>query len=207
VAPIRSALFVPGHRAAWIEKAAKYGADRIILDLEDSVPAAEKVAARAITKAGLKTLGRADVRVNNLDDVPAILCPELSGIILPKVETAGQLQALDRLLTDLGDTKIETPLLCETALAMRNIYEIATACKRVHRVILAAGPGGDAARAIGYQWSKEGIETLYLRSKCVLDCRAAGIHYPEITSWWNIPDLAAIASLAFADKPSCTLRT
>ncbi len=44
--PSRSALFVPGHRAAWIEKAAGYGADTLILDLEDSVPDAEKAAAR-----------------------------------------------------------------------------------------------------------------------------------------------------------------
>jgi citrate lyase subunit beta / citryl-CoA lyase len=50
--PSRSALFVPGHRATWIEKAAGYGADTLILDLEDSVPDQEKSAARAITKAG-----------------------------------------------------------------------------------------------------------------------------------------------------------
>ena len=59
-------------------------------------------------------------------------------------------------------------------------------------MILAAGHGGDAARAIGYQWSKEGTETLYLRSKTVLDCRAAGIRYPGITSWWNVADLEGL---------------
>ena len=68
--PSRSALFVPGNRPEWIEKAVAYGADTLILDLEDS------------------------------------------------------------------------------------------------------------ARAIGYQWSKEGTETLFLRSKVVLDARAAGIQYP-----------------------------
>jgi citrate lyase subunit beta / citryl-CoA lyase len=60
------------------------------------------------------------------------------------------------------------------------------------RVSLAAGPGGDAARAIGYQWSKEGTETLFLRSKIVLDARAAGIQYPTISSWWNIKDLEGL---------------
>jgi len=87
---------------------------------------------------------------------------------------------------------ISTPLGCETAKAMRNIYEIATSCPRVRRVGLAAGPGGDAARAIGYLWSKEGMETLFLRSKAVLDCRAAGIQYPTISSWWNIKDLEGL---------------
>ena len=67
--PSRSALFVPGHRAAWIEKAAGYGADTLILDLEDSVPDQEKAAARGITKAGIKTLkangqSAVNVRVN-----------------------------------------------------------------------------------------------------------------------------------------------
>jgi citrate lyase subunit beta/citryl-CoA lyase len=206
--PVRSALFVPGHRAQWIGKAAQYGADALILDLEDSVPVGEKVAARAVTRDGLWALHaqgqRAGVRINAFatglaaGDLEAIVCPELDSITLPKVETAADLQQLDRILTELEARAglpaghIETPLLCETALAMRNIYEIATSCRRVRRVTLAAGPGGDAARAIGYQWSKEGTETLYLRSKTVLDCRAAGIRYPEITSWWNIPDLEGL---------------
>ncbi len=60
------------------------------------------------------------------------------------------------------------------------------------RVSLAAGPGGDAARAIGYTWSKEGTETLFLRSKVVLDARAAGIQYPTISSWWTIKDLEGL---------------
>ncbi|MET0484887.1 MAG: aldolase/citrate lyase family protein, partial [Candidatus Rokuibacteriota bacterium] len=96
--PSRSALFVPGHRASWIEKAAGYGADTLILDLEDSVPDQEKAAARGITRAGIKTLkdnGQAavNVRVNGfatgltLDDLEGVLCPELDAIVLPKVET------------------------------------------------------------------------------------------------------------------------
>jgi citrate lyase subunit beta/citryl-CoA lyase len=206
--PVRSALFVPGHRAAWIAKAAQYGADALILDLEDSVPVSEKTAARAVTRDGLRALHAqgqlAGVRINPFatrlaeGDLETVTCQELDSIILPKVETAEDLHQLDRILTELENRlglvscRIETPLLCETALAMRNIYEIATACRRVRRVILAAGPGGDAARAIGYEWSKEGTETLYLRSKAVLDCRAAGIHYPEITSWWNITDLEGL---------------
>jgi citrate lyase subunit beta / citryl-CoA lyase len=207
--PYRSTLFVPGHRAAWIDKAVGYGADALILDLEDAVPEQEKVAARAITRAGitaLKSKGQraVEVRVNGfatgltLDDLEGVLCPELDGIVLPKVETPADMHELDALLTHLERRlgippgAIETPLGCETAKAMRNIHEIATTCRRVKRVSLAAGPGGDAARAIGYQWSKEGMETLFLRSKTVLDCRAAGIEHPTISSWWNIKDLEGL---------------
>lgn len=206
--PIRSSLFVPGHRAAWIEKAPRHGADLLILDLEDAVPAAEKAAARQVTRAGLTALGaknqRACVRINGFEtglahaDLDAIVCRELDSVILPKVEAAEELLTLDSLLTalehrhGLAEGSIATPLLCETARAMRGIFEIVTACRRVTRVTLAAGPGGDAARAIGYQWSKEGVETLYLRSKTVLDCRAAGIQFPDISSWWNIPDIEGL---------------
>jgi len=206
--PYRSSLFVPGNRPTWIEKAAGYGADCLILDLEDSVPDQEKVAARPMVKAGIKALkvkGQAvNVRVNGfatgltLDDLEGVLCPELDGISLPKVETVADMKELDSLLTHLEKRmeipvgSISTPLGCETAKAMRNIYEIATSCPRVRGVGLAAGPGGDAARAIGYLWSKEGMETLFLRSKAVLDARAAGIQYPTISSWWNIKDLEGL---------------
>ena len=204
----RSTLYVPGNRPAWMEKAINYGADCLILDLEDSVPAQEKAAARPLVKVGIKALkarGQAvDVRINSfstgltLGDLEGVLCPELDGVRLPKVETVADMNELDALLTHLEKRMgmpvgaIETPLGCETAKGMRNIYEIATSCRRVKRVTLAAGAGGDAARAIGYIWSKEGMETLFLRSKAVLDCRAAGIQYPTISSWWNIKDLEGL---------------
>jgi citrate lyase subunit beta/citryl-CoA lyase len=203
--PYRSQMYVPGNRASWMEKAVNYGADCLILDLEDSVPDQEKVAARALVKSAvvaLKAKGQAvNVRINpfvtglTLDDLEAIVCPELNGILLSKVETPADMMQLDALITHIEKRKgmvpgtIETPLACETAKGMRNIYDIATTCGRVKRVGLAAGPGGDAARAIGYQWSKEGTETLFLRSRAVLESRAAGIQYPTVSSWWNIKDL------------------
>jgi citrate lyase subunit beta/citryl-CoA lyase len=208
IRPSRSALFVPGNRPEWIQKAVGYGADVLILDLEDSVPDREKAAARPIVKAGIQALKAkgqaASVRINGfatgltLDDLEGVLCPELESVSLPKVETVADMNELDALLTHLERRlgipigQVETPLGCETAKAMRNVYEIATSCRRVKRVGLAAGPGGDAARAIGYQWSKEGMETLFLRSKAVLDARAAGIQYPTISSWWNIKDLEGL---------------
>lgn len=206
--PYRSQMYVPGNRASWMEKAANYGADCLILDLEDSVPDQEKVAARALVKSAvvaLKARGQAvNVRINpfvtglTLDDLEEIVCPELNGILLSKVETPADMMQLDALITHIEKRKrmapgtIETPLACETAKGMRNIYDIATTCPRVKRVGLAAGPGGDAARAIGYQWSKEGTETLFLRSRAVLESRAAGIQYPTVSSWWNIKDLEGL---------------
>ncbi len=214
--PYRSTLFVPGNKPAWMEKATEYGADALILDLEDSVPTQEKIAARPLVKAALKILkekGQAcNVRVNafatglTLGDLEGVLCPQLDGIVLPKVETVEDMQALDTLITHLEKRmnlpigSIETPLVLETARGMRNLYDIASSCPRVRRMTLAAGPGGDAARAIGYVWSKEGRETLYLRSKAILDARAAGIRYPMISSWWNIKDLEGLEQDALSNR-------
>src|SRR2546422_11770170 len=107
--PSRSSLFVPGNRAAWIEKPAGYGADTLILDLEVSVPDQEKAAARPIVKAGITALAKkgqgVSVRVNGfatgltLDDLEGVLCPELPSITLPKVETPADMHELDALLT------------------------------------------------------------------------------------------------------------
>jgi citrate lyase subunit beta / citryl-CoA lyase len=203
--PIRSALFVPGNKPDWIAKAVASGADHLILDLEDSVPDRDKVASRELVKQGLAALARdgksCSVRVNpfstglTLGDLEGIFCAELTEVSLPKVETAADLQALDGMLTvleraaGLEPGRVTTPLALETARAMRAAYEIAVACPRVHGLSLAAGAGGDAARSVGYVWSKAGTETLYLRSKAVLDARAAGIQCPMVSSWWDIRDL------------------
>jgi citrate lyase subunit beta/citryl-CoA lyase len=200
----RSAIFVPGNKPDWIAKAVASGADQLILDLEDSVPDRDKIASRALVKQGLVELARqgkrCSVRVNGFAtglthaDLDAIFCPELTEVSLPKVESADDLRSLDGILgvleraAGLESGRISTPLALETARAMRHAYDIALACPRVRALMLAAGNGGDAARAVGYQWSKAGTETLYLRSKAVLDARAAGID-PMVSSWWDIRDL------------------
>src|SRR3989442_2016843 len=137
--PSRSSLFVPGNRAAWIEKATGYGADTLILDLEDSVPDQEKAAARPIVKAGIQALAKkgqgVSVRVNGfatgltLDDLEGVLCPELASVTLPKVETPADMHELDALLTHLERrpripvATLPTPPGCQTAKALRNAYQ------------------------------------------------------------------------------------
>src|SRR3989449_9319365 len=161
--PSRSSLFVPGNRAAWIEKPAGYGADTLILDLEVSVPDQEKAAARPIVKAGITALAKkgqgVSVRVNGfatgltLDDLEGVLCPELPSITLPKVETPADMHGLDALLTHLERRlgipvgTIATPLGCETAKAMRHVHEIVTQCRPAPQATLAPRPAGAAARA------------------------------------------------------------
>src|SRR5258708_39439216 len=54
--PARSLLFVPAHRASCIDKEVSYGADALVLDLEDSVPADQKQEARKIAAARIQEL-------------------------------------------------------------------------------------------------------------------------------------------------------
>lgn len=214
--PYRSMLFVPGNRSSWMEKANQYGADALILDLEDSVPNDEKVSSRRLVKEGVKTLRDKGqpcyVRINGFatgltfGDLDGVVCMELNGVSLPKVKSVDDVKVLDTYIEYLEGRNnipigtIEVILVLETAKAMRNAYEIAISSSRIQGITLAVGPGGDANRAIGYVWTEEGKETLFLRSKAVLDSRAAGIQYPMISSWWKIEDLDGLEKDALLNR-------
>ena len=212
----RSGLFVPGHLPDWVSKAVRSGADMLILDLEDSVPVTDKARSRALVRESLEALAAEgqdrSVRINGLetglalDDLEAIMCPALQAVRLPKVESADDLRELDALLTHLEmragmePGSVATPLDLETAGAMRNIYDILRASPRATSMLLGCGPGGDASRSVGYQWTQDGTETHYLRSRAVLDARAAGIEYPMVTSWWDIRDLDGLRADAALNR-------
>ena len=91
--PVRSALFVPGNREDRIQKAPRFGADALILDLEDAVALPDKPKARPLVRKMVEELSRAGqtvfVRVNDFEtgltwaDLDAIVCPELYCVMLP----------------------------------------------------------------------------------------------------------------------------
>lgn len=138
LAAARSLLFVPGSRPERFEKAARSGADAVVLDLEDSVPATEKAAARANLVQhglGLRALGvPLVVRINAagdaaVADVAAVSeIAGLAGVMVPKAESASQLRALHEALGGLS----LLPLI-ETAAGLHEIHVIA-ACPGVLRI-------------------------------------------------------------------------
>ena len=101
--PNRSYLFAPGNHPRRVEKSFTTGCDAVILDLEDAVAIAEKPGTRAVVVEALKLprICRGYIRVNSIDtefcfdDIEAVVGPWLDGIMLPKVERAADLQAVD----------------------------------------------------------------------------------------------------------------
>jgi citrate lyase subunit beta/citryl-CoA lyase len=205
-------MYVPGNKADWMRKAPRYGADALILDLEDSVPEAHKAEARGLVRTMLEELGAAGqtlfVRVNRLEtgltgeDLEAVTCPHLYGVILPKVQVPGDVVEVDVLLKFFErKAGMETGSICidpalETAQGIRHAYAIATACDRVAHMGGSGGKGGDTARSIGFQWTPEGLETLFLKSKVLVDARAAGVPYPLSGGWMDIHNLDGLRLLA-----------
>lgn len=195
----RSILFVPAHRPAWVEKAINAGADCVVLDLEDSVPDAEKVAARKQAAESIRKVRETNqdvglfVRVNPLatrltgGDLEEVVIPGLNGIFAPKIEQATDVLQYDALLDHFeernGVTGLEYIVPVETVQAIQNCREVALASPRVGAMIGPSAEHADIARAVGYEWTPEGLETLYLRSRVLLACREAGIH--ALTGLWE----------------------
>lgn len=185
---LRTLLFVPGNQERRIDKARSIPADAIILDLEDSVPLAEKNSARAMVSSSIDGLAlkgqEVFVRINALStdhavaDIKAIAIPRLNGICLPKSESADDILRADALIAnaeraaDLKVGSIWLLALVETPKGILNVYEIASASPRV--LGISFGPE-DYTLEMGVKRTKEGAEIYYPRVVIAVACHAAGV--------------------------------
>ena len=150
----RSNLAVPGSSPKMLEKAKGLPADQIFMDLEDSVAPIAKAEARKNIVAALNEGGYGDkVRVVRINDwttqwtyrdvieVVENAGPNLDCLMLPKVQTAEQVVALDVLLTQIEKTmgfevgRIGIEAQIETALGLINVDAMAAASPRVATII------------------------------------------------------------------------
>ena len=197
--PLRSFLFAPGNHPRKVEKVFQVGADVVILDLEDAVAIAEKPATRATIVDALKKQhrGLGYVRINSLDtefawgDFAGVVGPWVNGIVLPKVETADQLQTADWVLAQLERENgleignIDLLPIIETGLGLHNIEAIVMAGTRVKRVSFGAG---DFTRDMNLVWTGPEQELAYARGRIVLASRAAGIEPPIDSVFIDLKD-------------------
>lgn len=211
-APLRSMLFIPANRTKLFGKAVKCGADGVVFDLEDAVPAAERASARAEVRELIGSVSASDplifVRINEvhtlaaMQDLAAVAIPGLAGVLIPKVESSKDVVIVDQMLTWLeesegvrqGTVKI-VPIL-ETAAGMRSAFEIAIASDRTAYMGGLGVKGGDVERSIGYRWSATGEETLHIRSRILVDLRAAKVPNPMSGLWSDITDLDGLEAFA-----------
>jgi citrate lyase subunit beta/citryl-CoA lyase len=198
---LRSLLFAPGNHARRLEKVGQFGSDAIVLDLEDAVANAEKIAARASTRAALPTYRDTVVivRVNGAHtgltegDVEAVVCPELDCLMVPKVETADTLTTLDELVGRLerergiAEGQIRFLPLIETAIGLVGCEEIAFAAPK--RVVTLVFGLGDFSVDIGVDLTREATELMYARSRVVVAARAAGMPSPIDGPYPDIHDI------------------
>jgi citrate lyase subunit beta / citryl-CoA lyase len=190
-----------------VEKALTLDADAVILDLENAVAIAEKTATRTAIASVLARprRGALFVRVNALDtefcygDLVAVVRPGLDGIILPKVESAAGLFAIDWLLFQIEREHGLTPHgidlipIIETARGLAAIDTILAAGTRVKRVAFGAG---DLTRDLDMIWSRGETELGYARAKIATASRAAGLEAPLDTVWVDLADEAGLEASA-----------
>ncbi|WP_371368202.1 Citrate lyase subunit beta [Sporomusa rhizae] len=180
----RTMLFMPGNNPGMLQNGGVFGADAIILDLEDAVAPLEKDAARLLVSKALKTVDYANsekvVRINPLDtfgrqDIPAIVPCRPDAILVPKVEKAEDIHEVVRMVAAAeqpGQTPVKLIALLETPSGIAESYQIAKADERV--VALAFG-AEDYTASLGAKRTKEGTEIFSARTTVVNSAAAAGI--------------------------------
>jgi len=160
----RSCLSVPGSSPKFLAKAAGLPADEVFFDLEDSVAPLEKEAARGnIVEALKNNTYQAPTKVVRVNGVYTKWCAKdlievvegaaehIDCIMIPKVETAGDVAFVDNMLRMIEENmglekRIGLEVQIETALGLRNINEIADASDRIEDLIL--GPA-DMSASLG----------------------------------------------------------
>lgn len=196
---IRSFLFTPGNHPRKVAKVFGTGADAVILDLEDAVANDEKVATRDAINAALATPRQclAYVRINGIetewwqDDVESVVSAALDGVVVPKVESADTLLAVDAAISaaekaaGLEPGSVDLMPIIETGTGVERATEFAGAVTRVRR--LAFG-GGDYTLDLDLQWNADEATLAYARSKLTHVSRVAGLEPPIDTVVLQIKD-------------------
>jgi citrate lyase subunit beta / citryl-CoA lyase len=181
----RSMLYVPINVGRFVDKAHMRGADCIQLDLEDSVPSAEKEAARALVPGAAAKVrrGGADVivRINRplslaVRDIEASVCADVDGLAISKADGPSHVRLIDELVGELerraglaeGHTKFV--VMIETPQAFFDMRAIAQASPRVVGMNIG---GEDFALECGMQADGEAL--IPAKQQMIVAARAAGV--------------------------------
>ena len=205
----RSFLFTPGNVPRRVDKALTLDADAVIVDLEDSVATSDKEATRKPVAEALARprACRGYVRVNApasafcYGDLVATIHKGVDGVVLPKVESAADLHAIDWVIAALerergiAEGSLDLIPQIETAAGVQRIDRIVQARSlrpysgawRVKRVAFGAA---DYAHELGLSPTLDEPELAEARARIVLSSRAAGLEGPLDSPWFHFKESA-----------------
>jgi citrate lyase subunit beta/citryl-CoA lyase len=205
--PLRALLFAPGDDERKLAKVGQFGADAVVLDLEDAVADARKDLARERVLSAVADWagsGPLLVRVNNFDsgrlaeDVRSVVHPNLDGLLLPKAEHTETLVEVATWLDELESASGIAPgaialfPLIETALGIVRCDDIALSAPT--RVVTLVFGLGDFARDMRLQLSAAGDELLYARSRVVTAARAGQLRAPIDGPYFDLRDAEGLVA-------------
>ena len=205
----RSRLYLPGNSPKLMLNAGIHQPDGIILDLEDSVAPDKKDEARLLVRNvlcqvdfyGAERMVRINQLARGLDDLEFVVPHNVNLILLPKCESAAQVQQVDARIAEIKERQniahpiFLTPII-ESALGVVNAYEIASASENV--AALAIGLE-DYTADLGAPRTNEGRESFYARSTLVNAARAAGIQ-PIDSVFSDVSDMEALRNVVLESK-------
>lgn len=198
----RSWLIAPASKPELVERAARAGADVVVVDLAEFVVEADRESARENFAAALKSAASGGAEVfAQVDptalhaDLHACVLPGLAGIVVTRAESAGEIAEADAMLAKLEATRgiaegsIKIVPALETARGNHAAYEIATASKRVIGLTLGRA---DLIMDLRPEPSGEIHLLPYLMQRLIVVAVAAGVM--PLGAWWRGPDRGLYAT-------------
>lgn len=178
----RSALYVPGANARALDKAKTFPADVLILDLEDAVLAEVKLPARELVCAAAagSASGQQEIaiRINGLntvwhdDDLRAVAVANPAAVLVPKVNSAKDVLAVEHALEKLGaPAHLQIWAMLETPIAVLRAAEIVSSSERLTVLVMGTN---DLANELHAEHVPGRQPLLFALSACLAAVRSAG---------------------------------
>ena len=184
----RTMLYIPGNNPAMIQQGGIYGADSILLDLEDAVALNQKDAARSLVRNMMKVINFYDtevcVRVNHLStpfglsDLEEIVPLQPSAIRYPKTESAEEVAELLNIIEQIENrhglphNKMTLHAMIETAMGVQNVFSIASKFSRVDAITIG---GQDLTADMNIIYTPDGVGIDFARKRIIMAAKASRI--------------------------------
>jgi citrate lyase subunit beta/citryl-CoA lyase len=199
-------MFVPGDKQRMLDKALGLQVDALMMDIEDGVAPAEKdnarrqiaatldsVAARLRTDPAYSTPARY-VRINAVgsermkDDLASVVRPGLEGLVIPKVETPGQIESVENILgrreteTGMAPASVRLLIAIESPIGLFNAFGIASSSRRIVGLIFGAE---DFCREMTLPLRREAEASDLIYARSHIATAAAAAHVQAVDGVWT----------------------